>query len=165
MSVPVLAIVGFSNSGKTTLIEKLISMLSAQGLRVCSIKHSHHQVELDRQGKDSWRHKHAGAQGTILLGPEQMMLVQDVQQALTPQKIADMYFPDADLVLVEGFASMPCDKIEVVRAARSTQLCCQPDSLLAVVTDVPELPVQLPNFALNDVTALTQWLCDWIEHD
>jgi len=161
---PVLAIVGFSNSGKTTLIEKLISHLSAQGLCVCSIKHSHHPLVLDTVGKDSWRHKHAGAQGTILLGSEQMMLVQDMQESITPQQVADMYFPNADVVLLEGFSSMPCDKIEVVRKQISTNLRCLDDTrLLAVVTDMPDLNISIPKFDLNDIVSISNFVLKWLE--
>jgi len=163
MTVPVLAIVGYSNAGKTTLMEKLIAGLTAKGLRIATIKHSHHQPELDTPGKDSWRHKQAGATGSLLLGPEQMMLVQDVPQVQTPQQIADLYFSDADLVLAEGFASMPCAKIEVVRAQRSQDLRCLGDkNLLAVATDISDLDVAVPKLDLNDIAQVIMFVQDWL---
>ncbi|WP_038246768.1 molybdopterin-guanine dinucleotide biosynthesis protein B [Ghiorsea bivora] len=165
MTVPVLAIVGYSNSGKTTLMEKLISKLSAHGLNVCSIKHSHHQLEMDTPGKDSWRHKQAGASGSLLVGPEQMLMVKNVAQAQTPQQLADTHFPDADLVLVEGYASMPCPKIEVVRQARSSDLRCDINELIAVVADMPDLDVEVPKLDLNHTDEVARFVLEWLKHD
>ncbi len=165
MSVPVLAIVGFSNSGKTTLMEKLIVALSAEGLDVCTMKHSHHQPEMDTPGKDSWRHKHAGAKGSLLVGPEQLLMVADIQKPLTPQEMADAYFPHADLVLVEGYASMPCAKIEVVREARSAEMRCESSELIAVVTDMQDLNVKIPKLDLNDTQQIVTFIRDWLKRD
>ncbi len=165
MSAPVLAIVGFSNSGKTMLMEKLIAALSVEGLDVCTIKHSHHQPEMDTPGKDSWRHKHAGAKGSLLVGPEQLLMVANVQKPLSPQEMADAYFPHADLVLVEGYASMPCAKIEVVREARSADMRCNPSELLAVVTDMQDLHVNIPKLDLNDMQQVATFILDWLKRD
>jgi len=166
MTVPVLAIVGYSNSGKTTLMEKLIAGLTAKGLRIATIKHSHHQPELDTPGKDSWRHKQAGATGSLLLGPEQMMLVQDVRQTQTPQQLADLYFTGSDLVLLEGFASMPCAKIEVLRKVRAQGLRCAHDpDLLAVATDMMDLDVAVPKLDLNDIAQVIMFVQDWLQRD
>jgi len=165
--VPTLAIVGFSNSGKTTLMEKLIAALTAKGLDVCTIKHSHHQPEMDTPGKDSWRHKHAGAKGSLLVGPEQLLMVADIAQSLSPQDMANKYFPDADLVLIEGYASLPCPKIEVVRQARSTELRCPPSELLAVVTDMTDFNVAIPQLPLHDIHAIVAFVLAWkkeVEH-
>ena len=165
MTVPVIAIVGCANAGKTTLIEQLVGMLTQHGLRVGTIKHSHHQPELDKPGKDSWRHKQAGAAASLLVGPEQLQLIQDLHEAMTPRQLAERYFPDVDLVLVEGYSSMPGDKIEVVRAGCSTQLRCRPEHLLAVVTDLPQRHAALPQFALDDVDALSAWIMRRIGRD
>jgi len=162
--IQVLAIVGFSNSGKTTLMEKLILALSAHGLHVCSIKHSHHQPEMDTPGKDSWRHKQAGAKGALLVGPEQLLMVADIPKPLTPQEMANKYFPDADLVLVEGYASMTCPKIEVVE--RSTALRCANDlELLAVATDIDDFDVSIPKLDLNDTDEVAQFILGWLNSD
>ena len=163
--IPVLAIVGYSNSGKTTLMEKLIAALSAEGLDVCTMKHSHHQPEMDTPGKDSWRHKHAGAKGSLLVGSERLLMVADIQKPLTPQEMADAYFPHADLVLVEGYASMPCAKIEVVREARSVAMRCKPSELIAVVTDMQDLHVNIPKLDLNNTQQLATFILDWLAHD
>jgi len=161
MAVQVLAIVGFSNSGKTTLMEKLIAALTRKGLNVCTIKHSHHQPEMDTPSKDSWRHKHAGAKGSLLVGPEQLLMVADIAQPLSPQDMANKYFPNADLVLVEGYASLPCPKIEVVRQARSSDLRCRPSELLAVVTDMTDFNVAVPQLPLHDINAIVDFILTW----
>ncbi len=163
MSVPVLSIVGRSNSGKTTLLVKLIGELTAQGLRIASIKHSHHQPDMDTPGKDSWRHKQAGAFASLLAGPEQLLMVADVQKPLTPQQLADAYFADADLVLVEGYAGMAGAKIEVVRGERSHALRNAEDAgLIAVVTDVLDLDTGKPKLDLNDIGPVASFILAWL---
>jgi len=145
-STPVLSLVGYSNSGKTTLMEKLVSGLVAKGLRIATIKHSHHQPEMDRPGKDSWRHKQAGAVTSLLVGPEKMLMVSDVDERLNPQLLTARLFTDYDLVLVEGYASVAGPKIEVVRGARSQTLRCNSDELIAVATDINSLNVDVPEW-------------------
>jgi len=163
--VPVLSIVGRSNSGKTTLVEKLIARLSAQGLRIATIKHSHHQPEMDAPGKDSWRHKQAGAATSFLIGPQQMMMVADIQEQLNPNLLASRYCDGFDLVLVEGYNSLPGAKIEVVRAARSTELRCAPEELIALVSDVDTLELSVPRFGLDDDQALAAWILGWLQQE
>lgn len=167
MSTPVLSIVGRSNSGKTTLLEKLITELTHQGLRIGTIKHSHHQPEMDMPGKDSWRHKKAGAVTSLLIGWERLMMVADVvNEVLSPQLLAHRYFPDVDLVLVEGYAGMEGPKIEVVRAERSQNMRYPRDAgLIAVVTDVNALQLDIPVFGLDDVDAVTFFILNWIGRD
>ncbi len=166
---PVLSIVGKSNSGKTTLVEKLIARLTAKGLRIASIKHSHHQPEMDSPGKDSWRHKQAGAAASFLIGPQQMMMVADIEEELNPNLLASRYCDGFDLVLVEGYNTLPGAKIEVLRAARSTTLRCAPDELMAVVTDVDDLQLDLhrdvPRFGLDDDQAVAAWILDWLKQE
>ena len=163
MSVPVLAIVGFSNSGKTTLMEKLVSGLVAKGLRIATIKHSHHQPEMDTPGKDSWRHKQAGASTSLLVGSEKMLMVSDVDEALNPQLLASRLFTDYDLVLVEGYASVSGPKIEVVRAERSQELRCNEDELVAVATDIPDLKVSVPVLDMNHIQSLIDFILNWLK--
>jgi len=166
MTVPVLSIVGRSNAGKTTLLEKLIAALVHRGVRVGTIKHSHHQPDMDTPGKDSWRHKQAGAAATLLVGPERILMVQDVEKDLNPRLLAERYFPGFDLLLVEGYASLLGSKIEIMRSERSTQLRCSPDELLAVVTDIPSVHPELPQFELDDIEGLSAFVLHWMRtHD
>jgi len=163
MSVPLLSIVGYANAGKTTLMEKLVAGFSAQGLRIATIKHSHHQPEMDTPGKDSWRHKQAGAQASLLVGPERMLMVSDVHEALNPQLLASRLFADYDLVLVEGYASVPGPKIEVIRAERSQTLRCPVDEIIAVATDIAGLDVTVPLLDLNDTGAVMNHILRWMK--
>jgi molybdopterin-guanine dinucleotide biosynthesis protein B len=162
---PVLAIVGYSNSGKTTLMEKLVAGLVAKGLRIATIKHSHHQPEMDTPGKDSWRHKQAGASTSLLVGPEKMLMVSDVDETLNPQLLASRLFTDYDLVLVEGYASVAGAKIEVVRAERSQELRCNEDELIAVATDILDLKVSVPLFDMNDIESLVDFILHWMKEE
>jgi len=161
-NTPVLAIVGRSNSGKTTLMEKLVSGLTAKGLRIATIKHSHHQPEMDTPGKDSWRHKQAGASTSLLVGPEQMLMVSDVDETLNPQLLTTRLFADYDLVLVEGYASVPGPKIEVLRVERSSTLRCAESELIAVATDISDLKVSVPLLDMNDTQSLIDFILQWL---
>jgi len=163
MTVPVLSIVGYSNSGKTTLMEKLVAGLSAKGLRIATIKHSHHQPEMDTPGKDSWRHKQAGAAASLLVGPEQMLMVSNVDEALNPQILATRFFSVYDLILVEGYASVPGPKIELVRAERSQTLRCSVDELIGVASDISDLDVTVPLLDLNDEQAIMDHILIWMK--
>jgi len=163
---PVLAIVGSANAGKTTLLEQLIASLSARGLRIASIKHSHHQPGMDTPGKDSWRLKQAGAVTSFLVGLTQLQMVADIEDAMNPNMLTDRYCADIDLVLVEGYASMPGAKIEVLRADCCRHLRCHPSELLAVVTDLPAVQAGLLQIGLNDIAALTEFVLNWVStHD
>ncbi|MDQ6955398.1 MAG: molybdopterin-guanine dinucleotide biosynthesis protein B [Mariprofundaceae bacterium] len=162
MSTPILSLVGSSNSGKTTLMEKLVSGLTAKGLRIATIKHSHHQPEMDTPGKDSWRHKQAGASTSLLVGPKKMLMVSDVDETLNPQLLTARLFGDYDLVLVEGYASVPGAKIEVLRAKRSNTLRCKESELIAVATDIADLKVSVPLLDMNDTQSLINFILQWL---
>lgn len=155
--VKIIAIVGHSGSGKTTLIEKLLPVLNAAGMKVATIKHTHHQVPLDTPGKDSWRFKQAGAMASMLVTPHALQLIADMPEPHDPMLLAQRYFSDADLVLAESFSQADCPKIEVLRAA-----CCttprSSDDLIAMVTDVTTVHVHLPHFALDDVAGIARFI-------
>jgi molybdopterin-guanine dinucleotide biosynthesis protein B len=155
---PLVSIVGKSNSGKTTLIERLIPALKVRGYRIGTIKHSHHDIDLDRPGKDSYRHKGAGAEAVMVAGPARIALVKDVADARLDDLVG--YFKDLDLIVTEGYKRTARPKIEVCRAARSgTPLCVDDPSLVAMVTDLDIEPLPVPVFRLDDI----QGLADFIE--
>lgn len=153
------SIVGHSGAGKTTLIEQLVRTLAQRGLHVATIKHAHHQVELDTPGKDSWRYSEAGAAKSLLVTQGGVQLVSRPLPEQTPGILARQFLGDADLVLAEGFSHAPGPKIEVLRSACSTQPRCTPEQgLIALVTDVADVYPQLPRFALDDIEGLLAFI-------
>src|SRR5512139_2381303 len=101
--IPIVSIVGKSDSGKTTLIEKLLPELVRRGYRVATVKHDIHGFEVDREGKDSWRHKKAGAHTSVISSPNKVALIRDVEKDLTLAEIRDRLIQGVDLILSEGF--------------------------------------------------------------
>jgi len=132
-------IVGRKNSGKTTLIVDLVSHLSARGMRVGTIKHTHHQHELDTPGKDSYLHRQAGAAAVGILSPGlNAVFLPHVDEHDSPDQYARLapLFDGCDLVLVEGHSKGMGKKVEVWRtAAQTSPLYKEDDSILAIITD------------------------------
>lgn len=161
MNPTVIAIVGHSGAGKTTLIAHLLPILVAHGLHVATIKHSHHDPALDVAGTDSFRHKQAGAMASMLVTASGMQLVTDNQNSHGPEQLARRYFQDMDMVLAEGYTQADCSKIEVLRKACNSVPRCQHESgLLALVTDVDcELP-KLKKFQLTDIDGIARFVLD-----
>ncbi len=154
---PLIAIVGASGVGKTTYMEKLIPELAARGLKIGTIKHDVHGFEMDKPGKDSWRHKKAGAFTTIISSPDQIGMVADVDHDHTPGELA-RFFPGADLIIAEGYKHGNLPKLEVFRTEISdTLLCKSDDSLMAVITDSP-IKLNVPLFAVEDIRGAADYL-------
>lgn len=129
-AVGVVQVVGTSGSGKTTLIECLIPHLRARGVRVGSVKHAHHGFEMDRPGKDSWRHAQAGAEAVAVVSPTQTAWILQTPEELDLSEVVDAIGHYADLVLAEGFkreASHPRIQLEPGSGARlkMTDSCCR----------------------------------------
>ncbi len=157
----VISIVGHSGSGKTTLVEKLIRELSTRGIKVATIKHAHHQVQLDTPGKDSHRYKQAGAAMSMLVTGNQLQLIADVTESKTPAALAQRFLGEADMVLAEGFSLDSGAKIEVMRRAHGKPPRCNiEDGLIAVVTDMEEIYPSLPHFGLEDITGIVQFMLE-----
>jgi molybdopterin-guanine dinucleotide biosynthesis protein B len=160
MTTPIVSIVGKSNSGKTTLLEKLISELLKRGYRVATIKHNVHGFDIDHEGKDSWRHKKAGAHTTVIASPGRIALIEDLDHDYSLDEIRDKYIKGVDIILSEGYKGNPFPKIEVSRAELKRDLLCKKeDNLLAVASDI-KLDIDVPCFDIND----TQSLVDLIEN-
>ncbi len=155
----IISVVGKSQSGKTTFIEKLVAELKGRGYRVGTIKHAFHGFKIDWQGKDSWRHKQAGADTVMMAGPGKIALVKDETAATLDEY--EKYFEDVDIVITEGFKKGNKPKIEILRAARHTEpLCTNDDKLFALVTDT-DAELGVPKFGLEaaaDVAALIERL-------
>lgn len=159
LSPPLFIFVGHSNAGKTTFVEKLIPELVRRGRRVATIKHAHHKVELDTEGKDSWRYKRAGAALSMLVTTSALQIVADAQTGREPHELAARFLGEADMVLAEGFSHAPGPKIEVLRRAGGRPPRCVPDDgLIALVSDCPEIFPELPHFGLDDVAGVAGFL-------
>ena len=152
-NIPIVCIVGRSNSGKTTVLEKLIRELKQRGYRVATVKHhSHPGIEIDRPGKDSWRHAQAGSDHVVIASPDRVASIRRVDHEPTLNEIAAAIH-DVDVILAEGYKRTGRVKVEVLRAARSSEPLCTPDELLALVTDVA-VPCDVPQFGLDDASNL-----------
>ncbi len=153
---PVVSFVGKSNSGKTTVIEKMIPLLKMRGLRIAVIKHALHGFEIDRRGKDSFRHKVAGADAVVVASASRVAVVRDDINAALDKLL--QYASDMDLVLTEGFKRERHPKIEVLRAERGGPLLCADDpALAAVVTDL-EISLKVPVFGLEQIEDLAGFI-------
>lgn len=160
----VVGFAGFSGSGKTTLVERLIPALRLKGLRVSVVKHAHHHFDIDHAGKDTYRHREAGAFEVVVASDQRMALMREFEVAKRPtvhQLLAELY-EGVDWVLVEGFKESDLQKVEVWRAASGKPARYPEDDFItAIVTDSPEQlprPTQLPVLDLNDPDAVVDWL-------
>ena len=154
--IPIVSIVGKSESGKTTLIEKLIAELSGRGWRVATIKHNRHGFEIDHEGKDSWRHRKAGAVATAIVSPGKVALIEDVDADYGLAEVAERYIRNADIILAEGYKGNPHPKIEVFRTdLRRERLCGPEDNLIALAVDQP-LSAEVPCFDRNDAAGIAE---------
>lgn len=155
----VLGVTGSSGSGKTTLLVALLPELVAAGLTVSTIKHAHEGFDIDRPGKDSYRHREAGACEVLLAGPERWALLHE--ECGPPADLAALLarLSPVDLVLVEGFRHDPIDKLEVYRpsAGRPAQWPSDP-RILAVASDAPLAHCDRVVLPLNDPAATAAWM-------
>ncbi|WP_040976894.1 molybdopterin-guanine dinucleotide biosynthesis protein B [Necropsobacter massiliensis] len=161
--LPLLGISGYSGSGKTTLLEKLLPHLARLGLRVAVIKHSHHNAQVDKVGKDSWRMKEAGATQVAMVCDQRWALMTETAQPVSLHYLAQQFDPQlTDLILVEGFKQEPIDKILLHRQSMSRPLP-QPDAYMrAIATDYP-LHTPLPHLNINDTAQIATFILDWYQ--
>lgn len=155
MPIPIVSFVGRSNSGKTTLIERLIPELVLAGYRVATIKHAGHGFDLDTEGKDSWRHKRAGASSVIVVSKGSLAMFADVSSEVRVEDLRERFLEkDIDLIIAEGWKSEGFPKIVVVRDHMG-EVSVSPEGLLAVVSNTP-VDISVPIFHPGD----TKGLCD-----
>lgn len=156
--LPVLCIVGASNSGKTTYLEKLIPELTRRGYRIGTLKHDAHGFEMDREGKDTWRHRKAGAGTIAISSPTQVASIRKVDGEMDLDELVGRYFWNEDILITEGFKRSRFPKIEVFRKAVEPQpICRTEDNRIAVVTDDP-LEVDAPVFRFDQVEQLADFI-------
>ncbi|MEI9478722.1 MAG: molybdopterin-guanine dinucleotide biosynthesis protein B [Deltaproteobacteria bacterium] len=156
--IPIVSIVGKSDSGKTTLIEKLLPELTRRGYRIATIKHDTHGFEVDREGKDSWRHKQAGAHTVIISSPRKVALIRDVEKDLTLEELRGRLIQDVDLIISEGYKKDVQPKIEIFRKEVHQELLCTADDhLVAIVSNQP-FNIGVPCFDLDDMKGLGDFI-------
>lgn len=160
----VVCFAGFSGAGKTTLLEQLIAGFRARGLRISVVKHAHHKFDIDRPGKDSWRHRAAGAFEVVLASDQRLALMREFEEPTelsVHHLIAELY-DGVDWVFVEGYKYSDLPKIEVWRADAGHSVLYPDDPfVVAIATDTPEQlpqPTQRPVLDLGDVAAVADWL-------
>lgn len=157
MKTKIITIVGKSNSGKTTLLEKVIALLTDKGYKIGSVKHAHDGFEMDKEGKDSWRHRKAGAGATLVISKDKIAMVKD--DATSYIEKMQFYLSDMDIILAEGFKKQALPKIEVFRtdSGHNEPLCMADKNLIAFVTDSNYKP-DVPIFGLEDINNIVDFI-------
>jgi molybdopterin-guanine dinucleotide biosynthesis adapter protein len=154
---------GYSGSGKTTLIEKVIPELIASGLRVSLIKHAHHSFDIDKPGKDSYRHREAGAHEVLIASSQRWVLMHELRETEEPS-LDDLLkqFSGCDLILVEGYKFSSVPKIEIYRAEHGKpRLDAKTHNIVAVASSNRDDSGTLPNVDLNNPRAVADFVLDY----
>jgi molybdopterin-guanine dinucleotide biosynthesis protein B len=158
--IKVIAIVGKSKSGKTTLIERLIKVLSSRGLRIATVKHTFHKLNIDIPGKDTWRHIKAGSKATALSTPDALMIIKPTAVKDNLDHLIKM-FNDYDLLLVEGFKESKLPKI-IVQRSDDESLISNLANVIAVATNIP-LKTDLKQLSLDDINGIADFIEKFIK--
>jgi molybdopterin-guanine dinucleotide biosynthesis protein MobB len=158
-----LGVAGWSGSGKTTLITRLLPLLTARGLSVSTLKHVHHAVDLDRPGKDTFRHREAGAVEVMMVSQDRWALLHELRGADPPPLDRLLaHLSPVDLVLAEGFKTAPHPKIEVHRPALGKPALYPDDPMVIAVASDAALPgCPLPVLPLDAPEAIADFVCAW----
>lgn len=155
--IPIVTIIGKSGSGKTTLLEKLIAELKRREYRIATVKHhSHAGFDIDRPGKDSWRHAQAGSDHVIVAAPDKIASYRLLERELTLDEIA-AGVNGVDIILVEGYKRAGKPTLEVIRSEISLESICPPEQCCAIASDV-SLPFAVPQFDLSDVMGIANFI-------
>ena len=158
--IPIVSIVGKSDSGKTTLIEKIIPELNRRGYKVATVKHDVHGFDIDREGKDSWRHKRAGAHTAIVSSPQKIAIVRDVERDLPLDELKGRFISDVDIIITEGYKNDKHPKIEVCRKDTHEELLCSKKDILVAVVSDKEFDVGVPCVDIDDVKGIVNIIED-----
>ncbi|MHC0054216.1 molybdopterin-guanine dinucleotide biosynthesis protein B [Actibacterium sp. D379-3] len=156
----VFGVVGYKNAGKTGLMERLVAEISARGFSVSTVKHAHHHFDLDQPGKDSFRHRVAGAREVLLASGQRWALMHELCDAPEPPLEALLArLSPVDLVLVEGYKRDAHPKVEAFRDDAGHALIAPGDpTVRAVASDVPQPGLHVPVFALDDTGAVADFI-------
>lgn len=157
---PLVCFVGKKDSGKTTVIEKLVALLASQGIRVAYIKHDVHGFDMDRKDTDTWRIGRAGARQVKISSPGMVASIARVDGEKSLAELSDDINGSVDLIVVEGFKRTQADRIEVSRSGRSDSLACQEGELVAVISDRAGAATTVPVFDIGDVESVAGFLVE-----
>jgi len=157
----VYGVIGWKNAGKTTLVERLVAELTARGLSVSTVKHAHHDFDLDRPGKDSHRHREAGAHEVLVASARRFGLIREHRGAPEPglDALVERMAP-VDLVLVEGFKRDPHPKIEVARRGGERPLIAEHDTTVAALAADYDPGLAIPLLPIEDTAASAGFILD-----
>lgn len=155
----VYGVVGWKNAGKTTLVERLVAEFTARGFSVSTIKHTHHMVDLDRPGKDSHRHREAGAQQVMLASSHRWTLMTELRDR-TDRPLAELLtrLDPVDLVIVEGYKREQHRKIEAWRPETGQELIAPGDPTIRAVASNDRIKVEQPVMGLDDITGIADFI-------
>lgn len=154
---PIISIVGKSNVGKTTFLEKLIRELKSRHYRVAVIKHDTHGFDIDHPGKDTWRMAQAGSDIVMISSPSKMAMIKKTRSELTLDQLQAQITDEVDIILSEGYKNSNKPKIEISRAELGSELLCSKEELLALVTD-QSFDLDVPHFGLDDARGVVELL-------
>ncbi|MBQ7886577.1 MAG: cyclic pyranopterin monophosphate synthase MoaC [Clostridia bacterium] len=160
-TIPAIAFAAYSGTGKTTLIEKLIHSLKKRGMRLAVIKQDAHRIELDKEGKDSWRYARAGADVVMVSGPEKTALI-DHRESTLAQNL--LRIENVDLILVEGYKNGTLPVIGICRAATGQDFPEALDRFIAVVTDRQDVQTDIPHFGMEDIEDIADFILSHAVH-
>lgn len=149
---------GWQNSGKTTLVEKLVSEISTRGFSVSTVKHAHHDVDLDKPGKDTHRHRQAGAQEVVLATAHRMFIMAEHRKGEPALQDVLARLAPVDLVLIEGYKRDSHPKIEVWRSATGQPLIQSTDATVRAVASDEALSLPVPLLDLNDPAKIADFI-------
>jgi molybdopterin-guanine dinucleotide biosynthesis adapter protein len=156
----IIGVAGFKNAGKTTLVEKLVVVLTQKGYRISTVKHAHHSFDIDHEGRDSFRHRKAGATEVAVVSKSRWAIIHELREETEPS-LADILgqLAPCDLVIVEGYKRDGHDKIEVRNLALDSPVLAGDDpTIVAVAATGAVMGSSVPVFDRDDVTALTTFI-------
>ena len=153
----IVTITGKSNSGKTTVIEKLIKHYTSKGLKVSVVKSMKHQFQVDHEGKDTYRYKEAGVFSWAITNGKEYAFLSKIDSPLSPLDIAVKNFPDSDIIFIEGYKEGGSAKIEVIGSADEEPLFRSDRLIMAILTDL-NIEAQIPVFSRNDIDSAADFI-------
>ncbi len=156
----VMGIVGWSGSGKTSLLVEILPLLKERGLKVSTMKHAHHRFDVDKPGKDSFRHREAGASEVLVVTSSRWVLMHESREESEPsiESLIERMTP-VDLLLIEGFKTHPHPKLEIHRKSEGKSLLCLEDpGIVAIASDCPLPELEIPRLDLNDTQAIADFI-------